>query len=380
VSPSPHNSRRPGGFQPPHCPNRACDYHTPRPSWHFVRNGFLTRPDGRRVQTYRCRHCGRRFSATTFRTTYWLKRPELLIPVAQLVTEGAALRQAARVLGVSHNTVPRHVARLARHCLLFQRNLLQDFRIHEAIVVDGFETFAYSQFFPFHANLAVGGDSWMLYHFTDAPLRRSGRMTAGQKKKRAELERIFGRPDPKAVEKAMTGLLKPLVRMLPTGVLVLHSDDHPAYRRALRRLRREVPGCPPIDHHVTSSTVRRTQRNPLFPVNLADLLLRHGSANHRRETIAFSKRRQAAMERLALFAVWRNYIKKRREKEFWPAETAGVRAGVIDRALSWKQVLKKRLFPWASDLPPEWQAYYWRRVKTRVLGARQTTHVCSYAF
>jgi hypothetical protein len=38
-----------------------------------------------------------------------------------------------------------------------------------------------------------------------------------------------------------------------------------------------------------------TAQNPLFPVNLADLLLRHSSANHKRETIAFSKRRQGAM-------------------------------------------------------------------------------------
>jgi len=31
-----------------------------------------------------------------------------------------------------------------------------------------------------------------------------------------------------------------------------------------------------------------------------DLWLRHGSANHKRETIAWSKRRQRAMERLAV--------------------------------------------------------------------------------
>jgi hypothetical protein len=219
----------------------------------------------------------------------------------------------------------------------------------------------------------------MIYHFTDAPLRRSGRMTVQQKLIRDELELLYGRPDPKAVEKSMTGLLKPLLSMLPPEQpLELYSDDHPAYHRALNRLRGEVPDCPAIDHDVTLSTVRRTQRNPLFPVNLADLLLRHGSANHRRETIAFSKKRLPAIERLAVFTVWRNYVKKRREKAAGPSPTAGMVAGVIDRALTWRQVLARRLFVGHADLPPEWLAYLmgqipyevpyrWRKLSARAL-------------
>ena len=68
-------------------------------------------------------------------------------------------------------------------------------------------------------------------------------------------------------------------------------------------------------HLVTSSKERRDVGNPLFPINLADLLIRHSSANHKRETIAWSKRRQASAERLAVFLVWRNYMKGRRGKE-----------------------------------------------------------------
>ena len=83
--------------------------------------------------------------------------------------------------------------------------------------------------------------------------------------------------------------------------LELHSDEHPAYPRALRRLTDWS-----IRHHRISSLAARTPQNPLFPVNLLDLLLRHNSANHKRETIAFSKRGQSAVERAALLLVWRN--------------------------------------------------------------------------
>ncbi len=162
--------------------------------------------------------------------------------------------------------------------------------------------------------------------------------------------------------------------------LCLHSDDHPAYPRALRRLRREDPDGPRIEHRVTSSKERRTVPNRLHPVNLADLLLRHSHANLRRETIAFSKRRQAAHERLAVFTVWRNCIKKRREKEFWPAETAAMRAGWTAGPWTWRRVMGRRLFPSKIDLPREWMTLYRRGLRTLALGPGQRIHACRYAF
>ena len=177
---------------------------------------------------------------------------------------------------------------------------------------------------------------------------------------------------PKAVELGMAALIRPFLKRL--------ARRHPAYRRSLKRLRAEEKACPVIDHTVTSSTERRTSKNPLLSVNLIDLLLRHSNANHRRETIAFSKRRQGALERMAAFTVWRNCIKKRQEKESWPTETAAEEAGLAKGRWSWRRVLGRRLFPGHGDLPPEWVRYYYRKVKTLALGDSQTVHNCSYAF
>ena len=372
-------ARQRGGFQPPHCPNPNCGFHSRRHDWRFVRNGHHTRrSDGRLIQDYRCRHCGRYFSAPAFKTTYWLRRRDLLLPIARAICEGPALRQIARILGTSHTTVARHVARLGRHWLLPHCNLLSEYQIQESIVVDGFETFEYSQYFPFHINFAAGSDSWFLYHFTDSPLRRKGRMTEHQKRRRAQLELRHGRPDPKAVERGMADLVRPLLKASARETLHLHSDDHPAYPRALRRLAGEGSTGVGVTHQITSSKARRTQSNPLFPVNLADLLIRHSSANHRRETIAFSKQRQAALERAAVFSVWRNCVKRRAENG--PRKSAAMWLGLLDRLLTWRQVLRRRLFPGHTDLPSPWESYYWRRIKTPIYGNRQTTHACCYAF
>ena len=363
--------RRGGGFQPPHCPNPECPFHEPRPDWHFIRHGKRPGRDGRRRQRYLCRHCNREFGATAFKTTYWLRKPELLEPIAANICEGSGLRQTARLLGTTHTTVMRHVARLARHCLLTHQRFLEPAKIAEPIVFDGFESFVHSQFSPFHANLAAGSESWCLYYFTLSPLRRKGRMTDEQKKLRAELEARFGRPDPKAVEHGIYGLLKPLLPRVAYAPCRLYSDDHPAYPRALKRLtEEEILGS--YIYKITSSKERRTCANDLFPVNRADLLLRHACANHRRETIAFSKRLQAAGERMAIFLVWHNYVKKRREKEpegeGRPTQTAAMQAGLARRRYSWGQILKRRLFPGHHRLPPEWRTLYEGRVRTLFAG------------
>jgi hypothetical protein len=359
-------------------------------AWEYWRVGTRQRRGGRRpLQRFACLSCGRRFSEQAFLAEYWLHRPELLRRIAALSIAGAGLRQIARELGVSHSTVARHLARAGRHCLLFHRQLMDGAAIREAIAFDGFETFEYSQFFPFHLNLAAGHESWFLYHFTDSPLRRKGTMTAAQKAERARLELLLGRPDPKAVENGVLELLRTIVRQMPARVqpervgeaddpcFHLHSDEHPAYARAVRRLRCRTV-CPRLHHRTTASTEPRTLANPLFSVNLADLLLRHCGANHRRETIAFSKRRQAAIERLAIFTVWRNAIKSRREKR--PGETAAMRAGVLARPIGWKAVFRRRLFPRRKLLPGVWWSYYWRRVQTPMLGDRQAGHRLRYAF
>ena len=151
-------------------------------------------------------------------------------------------------------------------------------------------------------------------------------MTTAQKRRRYEFEQSFGRPDPQAVRKDVRELLEVIVGGQPE--VTIYSDDHRAYRRAMRGL------APRIGHRVTSSKERRDTRNPLWVVNLDDMLIRHCSANHKRETIAWSKRRQASAERLAIFLVWRNYIKGRREKvrgSPTPAMARGMLRASVDR-------------------------------------------------
>jgi hypothetical protein len=336
-----------------------------------VRDGFFAPGHAapRRVQRYRCRHCRRRFSDQTFRATYWLRRPALLEPVFRALLACAGYRQIARLLDTSPHTVLTHAARLGRHCLLFHQRLRPPALPDEPLALDSFESFEWSQYHPTLYHLAVGQRSHFVHGFTASELRRSGRMTARQRRRRAALDARLGRPDPRAVERDVTALLAALCPA--PRALELHSDRHADYPRALRRLPHLV-----VDHRTVSSRAARTPRNPLFPVNLLDLLIRHCGANHKRETIAFSKRRQSAIERLWVLVVWRNYLKSfsERARDGSPA----MRLGLLPRRLTPGAVLDRRLFPARIGLPPCWARHYWRQVPTRAL-PRPARHRLRYA-
>jgi hypothetical protein len=202
--------------------------------------------------------------------------------------------------------------------------------LREPLVLDGFESFEFSQYYPTSYHVAAGQRSHFFYGFTESECRRRGTMTRFQKRRRAELEARLGRPDPKSIEKEVAALLAILVEA--PGRIELHTDEHQSYPRAVRRLAHLA-----IAHFTISSRAARIPQNPLFAINLLDFLIRHNGANCKRETAAFSKRRASAALRLAVFLVWRNYIQPFSERRRGP--TPAMRLGLIDRRLSVEDVL-----------------------------------------
>jgi transposase-like protein len=353
-------------FPPPHCPNPKCDSRTNPITWRYHKKGFYFRDaTPHRIQRYRCTHCRRYFSSQTFSTTYWLRQAHLLEAVFHRLVSCSCFRQIARETGVSHSTIRRLSDRLGRHCLLFHERMRPKSCPTEPLVLDGFRTFEHSQYWPMDMNLVVG-TSLFIYGFNDAELRRSGTMRPSQAVKRLILEKKYGRPDPKSTQKRVEELLR---RVVPPGAhALLRSDEHLAYPRALKRLKDRS-----FEHETTSSKAARTPSNPLFPVNLSDMLIRHCSSNHKRETIAFSKRRQSALYRMAIFTVWRNYMKDRSEnRKIGPPAKA---LGIIKGAMTVADILAKRFFTDIVGVGRGWlRECYFGRIPTRALeGCRAHT-------
>ena len=359
-------------FRPRFCPWPDCPQHTRRlPGYAFIHHGVYATRRRSSVPRFRCTDCKRTFSRQSFAVSYYLKRPELLVPIAAGLQAGCAHRQLARTLGCAPSTVTRLSARLGRHTLLLSAHALQHLegRLFETVVLDHFETFEFSQDFPFGVATPVGSDSWYLYGVDPAPHLRSGRKSAVQE------ERLLQRPRRRlqgGYEASSRRILELLLKLTPeAGHLNLVGDGHRSYDQAaagfpgrVRLQRFPNPRRGPKGAPRTPEMLARDRA--MFPVDQLHALLRHSLAHHRRETIAFGRRINALAERLFLAMVWRNFVKCRSERR--PDRTTpAMRLGLTESRWSWRRVLARRLFPGRERLPRTWREIYRREWMTPVL-------------
>jgi hypothetical protein len=317
--------------------------------------------------------------------SYYSKRPELLLPIAAGLVGGSAHRQIARTLGCAPSTVTRNAARLGRHAILLlaltRRELagLSD----EPFVFDHFETFEFTQDYPFGVGTLVGSKSWFVYDLDPAPHGRTGHMSLLQRR------RLDRRPRRRRLGGYVGSTRRVLHRLrdvtLPGRTITVRGDGHKSYDRAVRD--------PSVEREVVLESYPNEKRGPkgsprsdaarlrderLFPVDLLHKLFRHSLAHQRRETIAFGRRLNAVMEQMFLTAVWRNFVKKRTERVL-RSGTPAMRLGLTRERWPWSRVFSRRLFPARTATPRTW-AHLYRRLWTSPLYKNNSSHQLKLAF
>ena len=312
---------------PPFCPNSSCSEH-----WHtqksaivwWLRDGsFPSRRDGR-VARFRCKVCGRHFSEATFSLDYFSKKAVDLRRLRRLLTNGSSLRAAARQLHVSPTTITRRIMILCRQSLAAHGELTEEVVPKEQLVADGFQSFSVSQYHPNNFNLLVGANSQYLFAMTEATLRRSGRMTAWQRRRRARIE-ATDPTDPGELSRSFHLLLAEAERLwsrMSRTNRVLRTDEHQTYPRCLSRL--ELSG---IRHLRVSSREPRGLSNPLFAVNYLDREIRKDLAEHHRESVCFARNAALSSARMWTYLVSHNIDKPYRispRSTMTHAEVAGI--------------------------------------------------------
>lgn len=350
-------------FVPLFCPNEACvhhgDFREPGSYQAFQRRGVarIRRRPGW-VRCFVCTACGRWFRSSVFFDVYWTKIPDLSAKLFLKVINGMGYRQISREHGVGLNTVRWRIRRMAERALLAhlaQLHLLKG-RLPDAVVFDGERTFAGSLNEPLDLHTAAMVHSGFFLDCNIAPLRRSGRMTPGQRRRREERDRRLGRPDPLARRRQTTEILRRLLELVPAGQkLQLRTDKEPAYAQAVAR----VGGAARIDHSPTSSKKRRDGANPLWRINCLHRYMRHGDRNLTRETMAFPKTAAGLWDRVWIFVLGQNNHKgineqRRAGRNTTPAMVLGLQ----QRRQDWKGMCGVRRFKLHIGLPEELRAAY----------------------
>ena len=343
----PAESVRPSRFRPPFCPWPECAAHR-TPGRGFHRHGYYKqRSDPARIPRFLCLDCQRTCSRQTFSTTYYLKRPELLVSVAAGLAACSAHRQLARSCHCSKTSVTRLTERLGRHAILFHARCLESLpALTEPVVHDHFETFMGRQDRALGVGTAVGAGTWFVYDVDPAPHKASGR-----RPDRRPLDQ-----DPPAFQQSYVQSIRRtflgLIAHVPADrSLLARVDGRNDYRVALRfgaigsRIELEVyPNPERGPNGAPRSQEARVRDIAMFPADQLHQLLRHSCSDHKRETIAFGRRLESIVGRAPLLAVWKNFIKSRSERR--PDRTTpAMRLGLTDTRWRWERVLSRRLFP-----------------------------------
>ena len=343
----PVQSVRPSRFLPPFCPWPECIAH--RASGRgFHRNGsYRTKCSPGRIPRFRCLDCKRTCSRQTFSTTYYLKRPKLLVAVASGLAACSCHRQIARSVHCAKTTVTRQADRLGRHAILFHARCNANLpALTEAVVHDHFETFVGRQDHALGVGTAVGATSRYVYDIDPAPHRGSGRRP--DRKTEEETTVRVSRSYVASIRRSISGLIPHLSDGQP---LVLRVDGRLDYRVA----RRDEALGSRVELQAFPNPVRGpkgTPRSPeavrrdlaMFPVDSLHQLLRHSCSDHKRETIAFGRRLESIIGRAHLMAVWKNFIKARSERAH-DRTTPAMRLGLTDQRWRFERILARRLFP-----------------------------------
>jgi hypothetical protein len=244
------------------------------------------------------------------------------------------LRQAAQVLQVARRTIERRFLWLGRHAAEWHANRLADASLAGPFQLDELESFESNRYQPLTVPVLIDRKSLFIVATEVGALRRKGRLTALQRRRRADHERRHGRR-PSQSTTAVRAVLVRLSKMVePRREVVLDSDHKPLYGKLGHAV---FPGRFRWRQH--SATARRDRANPLFPINHTNARLRHFLARLRRRTWCVTKRRDGLRAHLAIVTLWSNYVRGVTNRT---RTTAAQAVGVTRRAFRPEEVLAWR--------------------------------------
>lgn len=342
------------GFVPPFCPEDTCPRHAEPRGRFYVHHGYYhPRCRDLPIARYRCRECGRTFSVQTFRQDYRDRRPELNERLSEQLVSGVGYRQSARLLKMGVHSVQWKARKLAGQAGKLHGNLARKLPSGRTFVLDEEETYEHSSIRTLTMPVLIERDSWFVVGTAVGSTRR---LAAAGTRRRAWQDHVEQRDGlrPDESRAAVTAVLRQLDRQLDGGTLVLRSDRKSSYAT----IAREVFGDR-VQHERTAGSDPRTVRNPLFPINTTLAMTRDNCGRLRRQSWLVTKKRACLQLQVHQFVVYRNYVRKRFNRDKEPKSPA-VHLQLLPRSLSFAEAIRWRQDWGARSIHPMSQDGTWR--------------------
>ncbi|MFY7992073.1 MAG: hypothetical protein ACOVP4_02185 [Bacteriovoracaceae bacterium] len=269
-----------------------------------IKDGYYKRlDDAKKIQRYRCKSCGLRFSAAVFSSFYRQKKRRINSPLLKLLCSGVSLRRSALLLNVSKNTVSRKLPLLAKRARqINQRKLLLNKSKISCIQLDDLITKENSKLRPLSVSVAVDEKrrSILAVEVSQIPafghLAKLGRKKYGYRQDRhAEgLERLFQTISHYEIDHK----------------LKIKSDEHGRYPKVINKF------FPWASHerfkseraHIAGQgELKKVQFDPLFAINHTCAILRANINRLIRRTWCTTKDPARLQDHLDLFVNYYNH-------------------------------------------------------------------------
>ena len=334
-------------FQPPRCPNRRCPRHASPTTDFFLRRGsYHPRCRPHPVPRFQCRTCRRGFSRQTFRADYRDHRPDLNPKLFLSIASGVGLRQTARNLGLSLRCTELKFRKLARHLRRLNLNLRGPLPQGATLQFDELETYeGRRNTRPLSVPVLIERGSRFLIWAESAPLRPHGRMSQARRKAMEDDQRRFGPRRDGSRRAALRTLERGRALTAHLQFVTLQTDEKATYPRLFD----QVFGIHRVLHRTTSGELARGCWNPLFAINHTEAMLRDLAGRLRRESWLVSKRRRYLDLGLQLHMAYRNYVRRRFNKD---RQSAAEVLGFLPRRLAPGELLS-----WRQDWGPRWSIH-----------------------
>jgi transposase-like protein len=323
-------------FVPPRCPNTACRQHrTPEGVFYWRAGCYRPRCRIEPVPRFRCRTCGQNFSRQTFRVDCGDRRPECNEPLLGLLHSGVGLRQSGRLLKLDIHSVQRKLRKMGWALRRLHRNLSPRLTGARTYLLDEEETYENASIRPLTMPVLIEKDHWFVVATTAGSIWRLAPPGTRRRLRQAREESLHG-PRKDQSQRCVRAMLRTLAQRIGRSELVLRTDQKPSYAP----LAKEVFGNR-VQHETTSGLQIRTSFNPLFPINTTLAMTRDNMGRMRRRTWLVTKRASRLRAHLAIFTTYRNYMRRRFNRD--PAhQTPAMMLGLLPRQLHSHEVLAWR--------------------------------------
>ena len=323
-------------FVPPRCPNTACVQHRAPDGVFYWRLGSY-RPQCRTepVPRLRCRTCKRHFSRQTFRFDCRDRRPECNQPLLGLLHSGVGLRQAGRLLKLDVHSVLGKLRKMGRTLRQLHKSLCPKLLGERTYLLDEEETYEGASIRPLTMPVLIEQEHWFVVATTVGSIRRLAPPGTGRRRRQDRDELVRGRRKDRS-QRCVRAVLQELAHRIGESRLVLRTDQKGSYAV----LAQAVFGDR-VQHETTSGLRIRTSFNPLFPINTTLAMSRDNLGRLRRRSWLVTKRAARLRAHLAIFTIYRNYMRRRFNRDD-AHQTPAVLLGLLPRQLHPHEVLAWR--------------------------------------